>query len=79
MISEGIMTTISGILNFRRSGRPGEMHPGSGSAVMVMWESISVTTGLVSGATQAHWEDLDDMFALAAEASGVHYGHTDFI
>jgi uncharacterized protein (TIGR02145 family) len=25
------------------------------------------TTGLVSGATLAHWEDLDDMFALAAE------------
>jgi hypothetical protein len=25
------------------------------------------TTGLVSGATTAHWEDLDDMFALAEE------------
>jgi uncharacterized protein (TIGR02145 family) len=25
------------------------------------------TTGLVSGATQAHWEDLDDMFALAEQ------------
>ncbi len=28
-------------------------------------------SGMVSGATQAHWEDLDDMFALA-ERNGIH-------
>ncbi len=39
-------------------------------------------TGLVSGATQDHWEDLDDMFALAAEhqvyimATLISFDHT---
>jgi len=38
MISEGIMTIVSGIHNFRRSGRPGGMHPVYGSVVTVMLE-----------------------------------------
>jgi hypothetical protein len=39
-------------------------------------------TGLISGATQDHWEDLDDMFALAAEhqvyimATLISFDHT---
>jgi hypothetical protein len=35
-------------------------------------------TGLVSGATQDHWEDLDDMFALAAEHQ-IYNGYADII
>ena len=61
------MTMISGTRNFRKIRQAG----GNSSRIWITCNGdvgIDISeTGFVSGATQDHWEDLDDMFALAAE------------